>query len=840
MSQIHAYVALGFDCLVTANPLQEWAAGFATDDKVSRRTNIIIDIDRRTGTDRTATREEILAAEKYGHELIEWLIQRLNDIRIRCITCSGNGIHILIACDLENNESARSEVSRFIKNLQKAVPSDHFKLDVSVSNASRHVRLIGTPNFKFKNPQPTLLLANPKPDGKSLLSDDLVLFNSCFSEESKDYSINLTSQEFIVPSVSVVERARRYLAAYPPAISGMNGHKTLLVAASRLRKSFLLDFETSLELLKEYNMRCEPPWEEHDLRRKLREAEKSPLREGELLLASAYDSIAPTTYSINKSEEEVSQMNQNDAQLPVLRSTELNPPPSRIKVYMNGNIDLHDKVAQIKPVLSQMPELFEFGNELVRIDSKTVDDVIGGVASWSVARTPKVAWLSSQIPKYVDFCVYDKKGRLVRVAPKDRLYQALLEDVDWSSIRSLKGFATTPIYRPDGTFHDQPGFDYITGYWNSARIPLNLTDHLNQDDARSSAGRLLELVQDFPFKEDAYRNVWLGICLTLVARPGIDDAVPSFLISANNRGTGKTLLVRLASFLARGTDCPMTTWPEPTNDKSKGAIDNEVNKILVAIMKSGQSILAFDNIRSGTNFGSPSLDAATTCGIFQGRILSTSDTEALPWRTVTIGTGNNVGLQSDSGRRTWPIYLETNLENPELRSGFVHSELLDHVRSNWFELYKCLAVILAAHAQAGRPGPSNSPPRSFSKWHNIVRDAIWWATGVDFNQILMNEEIVDEELQEESRLLRLLLEYQQTQENNWFTARGIQESLLHSNGQWESLRDIFCPDSKENPTINAISRKLTKTKNTVRGGLKLTARSNKATKTMEFHVEEMT
>lgn len=842
LAYLDRFVGLRYDCFITANPLCEWATGFASDKYVSRRQNIILDIDRRTSTDRPATQEEIDEAQKYGRELIDWLAQKLPDFKVRCISCSGNGIHILIACDLENSEEAKTEVGRFIKNLHKAFPSSAFKLDESVSNSSRHVRLIGTPNFKFGQPQPTYLLPNPKPEGTMLGLNELIYFNKMFPQDSQFPCLTTVPESPYVLYENVDKRARAYLEKLPPAISGENGHNKLFDAALCLRIGFELDYAISLEILKEYNTRCVPPWKEEDLIRKIHEVENSKLPRGYLLRTSSESSGIYSQHQISIKHGDDTQMNQIDALLPVLRSTELNCviPASRTVVYINGNVDLHATVAQIKPVLARMPELFEYANKLVRVDSKPNQSNSETVSNWSVIRDLNTAWLSTQIPKYVQFIKYDEKNRPVMTSPTSGFYQALIEDVDWSAIRSLKGLSSTPVFRPDGSFHDQPGFDPITCYWNSSNNQLHLSNNLTQNDAQSAAARLLELVRDFPFKNDSYRYVWLGMSLTIIARPGIEDSVPNFLISANNRGTGKSLLLRLASILSTGLDPALMAWPESANYKSKGAVDVELQKILLAIAQSGQRVLALDNIRSGTSFGSPSLDAATTSLQIQGRTLGKTEVKSFPWTAVTIGTGNNVGLQSDTGRRTWPIYLETDLEHPEFRSDFAVADIVDHVKENWIELYKCLAVMLASHAQAGRPGPSNSPPRSFSKWHKIVRDAVWWATGVDFNQALMNEEIIDEEHQEECLLLRSLLEYQQNLDNNWFTARDIQESLLHSNGQWESMRDLFCPDSKESPTTNAISRKLTKTKNTVRGGLKLTAKSNKATKTMEFYVEEMT
>jgi hypothetical protein len=58
---------------------------------------------------------------------------------------------------------------------------------------------------------------------------------------------------------TIVDRARAYLAAMPPAIAGQNGHGQTFVAACALVNGFALEPETALALLREYNSRCIPP-----------------------------------------------------------------------------------------------------------------------------------------------------------------------------------------------------------------------------------------------------------------------------------------------------------------------------------------------------------------------------------------------------------------------------------------------------------------------------------------------------------------------------------------------------------------------------------------------------
>lgn len=86
-----------------------------------------------------------------------------------------------------------------------------------------------------------------------------------------------------------VRRARAYLAKREPAISGQGGHARTFRTAAALVRGFELPEDVAFDLLwHEYNPRCEEPWSEYELRRKVREAaEKSDMPHGEILRRSA-------------------------------------------------------------------------------------------------------------------------------------------------------------------------------------------------------------------------------------------------------------------------------------------------------------------------------------------------------------------------------------------------------------------------------------------------------------------------------------------------------------------------------------------------------------------------
>lgn len=70
----------------------------------------------------------------------------------------------------------------------------------------------------------------------------------------------------------ILERARRYLAALPPAISGQHGDVHTFRVCCRLVRGFALEDRDAFELLRAWNARCQPPWSERELADKLRRA----------------------------------------------------------------------------------------------------------------------------------------------------------------------------------------------------------------------------------------------------------------------------------------------------------------------------------------------------------------------------------------------------------------------------------------------------------------------------------------------------------------------------------------------------------------------------------------
>lgn len=75
--------------------------------------------------------------------------------------------------------------------------------------------------------------------------------------------------------MTLVERAKRYVAAMPAAQSGAGGHNATFAVACALVKGFALPIDQARPILREFNERCSPAWSEKELEHKLSQADKT-------------------------------------------------------------------------------------------------------------------------------------------------------------------------------------------------------------------------------------------------------------------------------------------------------------------------------------------------------------------------------------------------------------------------------------------------------------------------------------------------------------------------------------------------------------------------------------
>jgi hypothetical protein len=727
----------------TLNPVQGDipANRAAKDADVLRRRWLLIDCDPTRPADTSATDAEKAAAIARAGEIREFLTGRGFPAPIEAD--SGNGGHLAYRIELPNDDQSRDLIKAVLTALEERFGTAAAKIDVSVYNASRICKLYGTKACKGRDtPErphrysrvtkvPATLVPVPAELLAALASEGQPVEGQAGASKPAATGRRAGTAAARGPRPSDVEaRASKYLARCQPAISGQGGHNQTLKVAVEIGPGFDLAPDVAFRLLgTEWNPRCEPPWSERDLRRKVDEAYRIETRRGWHLLdgnangkgkgnGRAGGVILPPTPSDPTPPGPVP---------PAIRATAGNGRPTIVITT-----EEHHVIDQAIAALAAEECVYQRGNALVTVlrdPSRVQREKIHRPKG-----SPRIVPLPGpRLRELLTKTAMWAKGRrdrdgdveLVPAHPPDWAVNGVAARGSWPEIRTIEAIIEAPALRPDGTILDVPGWDKAMEllYEPNAEFPP-IPDRPDQDDAERAARQLLDLVGDFPFKGEEHRAAWLAALLTPLARFAIDGPCPLFLFDGNVPGVGKSKLTDVIAIVATGRDMPRTAYPDN---------DEEMRKRITATALAGDRLMLIDNIKPGTPLGGGSLDSTLTGLSWRDRKLGASEmTPDLPLFTVWFATGNNVELRGDMLRRTVPCRLESPEENPEERTGFaIEGDLLRHVREHRGRLVVAALTILRAHALAGRPAMGLKPMGSFESWSEVVRAAVSWAFGVD-------------------------------------------------------------------------------------------------------------
>jgi hypothetical protein len=294
----------------------------------------------------------------------------------------------------------------------------------------------------------------------------------------------------------------------------------------------------------------------------------------------------------------------------------------------------------------------------------------------------------------------------------------------WPGFSHLEGVLECPTIRPDGSLLLSPGYDRQTGLWLAySGDPLDVDDHPSRARCQLAYQELANLVEDFPFAGEPNLAAWVASLLSVIGRPAIQGPCPLFLFDANVAAAGKSLLADLVAVIVTGRNMPRASYPDR---------EEEMEKVLLSILMSGDRHVLFDNVASGGRIGGKALDSALTARTMKGRILGRSEwTPELSLDCVFFATGNNLGVRGDAVRRIIPCRLESPLERPEERSGFVHDDILSYAGNVRASLLTSSLTILRGYYSSGKPQQNIDPMGSYEEWSGLVRSAIMWVSGQD-------------------------------------------------------------------------------------------------------------
>ncbi len=355
-------------------------------------------------------------------------------------------------------------------------------------------------------------------------------------------------------------------------------------------------------------------------------------------------------------------------------------------------------------------EVYQRGNRLVRVDFNPPKPkyAMTDFGAPRLVLLPQSAFLEI-LTSAANWEKWTRDG-WTRCLPSKDVIAAIYSRGNLPAIKVATGVVSRPILLPSGEIVATPGYHLDTGLFldvaNKYPPPM--------DTARAIA-LLLDIWIDFPFESPAHQSACLAALLTLLCRNLIDGSTPFFPVDGNRSGVGKGLLTDTFTMIAEGRRASRCSVPD----------EAELRKALTAIAISGQNYILFDNVKG--RFGGGVLEGAMTTGIFEARILGVNEIVKLPLNVTWLATANDAAYTRDMIRRTCPIMLSTDVENPEARSAFKYSRLLDHIACHRAELVIAAMSIVGNFIAADRPDQKLSSWGGFEQWSDLIRGAIVWA-----------------------------------------------------------------------------------------------------------------
>lgn len=193
--------------------------------------------------------------------------------------------------------------------------------------------------------------------------------------------------------------------------------------------------------------------------------------------------------------------------------------------------------------------------------------------------------------------------------------------------------------------------------------------------------------------------------------------MPMHAYTAPEAGSGKSMLVDLASLIATGREAGVV---------SGAKTDEEFEKKLGAMLLAGDPVISIDNI--DRELGGELLCSVLTQTVVKVRILGKSETPELPSGALITANGNNLAIVGDLARRTLLCRLDAECERPHLR--VFDRNPIRVVRADRGK-YVCAALtVLRAYVVADMPGKPE-PLGSYVDWSNWVRGALIWLGRAD-------------------------------------------------------------------------------------------------------------
>ncbi len=232
----------------------------------ARRFSVFVSVNAIRPQRKARTREAIgdirhvfLDADRDGPAVLAAIQARQDLPPPSCVIhTSPNRLHVLWRADGFMKDQ--------VEVLQKRLAAD-LGTDKAATSCAQVTRMPGFFNHKYR---PGPVVAVEYAPGRRVFNQRDFPLEGTKSTPPAPGPVNVPS----IRTSDILERARRYIAAIPPAVAGQLGDTATYRVCCRLVRGFDLGDDDALAVLTDWNRACEPPWSEQDLRAKLQAARR--------------------------------------------------------------------------------------------------------------------------------------------------------------------------------------------------------------------------------------------------------------------------------------------------------------------------------------------------------------------------------------------------------------------------------------------------------------------------------------------------------------------------------------------------------------------------------------
>ena len=303
--------------------------------------------------------------------------------------------------------------------------------------------------------------------------------------------------------------------------------------------------------------------------------------------------------------------------------------------------------------------------------------------------------------------------------PKPVLVRNIISRGHWN-FPTLIGVTESPIIHENGDIVTDAGYDHETRMFYAPAPGLTIPpipERPSKEDLQKAVLLLNEIIADFPFADPPDRANAIAAMVTSVIRTAIPGKIPMYLIDKPQAGTGASLLAEVISMISTGRGAAMMTAP---------ISEEEWLKKITSLLMVGKTIITVDNIEG--KLYSANLASLLTSTFWEDRVLGRSEMIKLPNRSVWIGTGNNIILGGDLGRRCYTSRMDSHEARPWKRTGFKHPNLLQWVEQERGNILAAILTIARGWIRSGREKNEHLPNvGGFEEWVHIVGGILKYA-----------------------------------------------------------------------------------------------------------------